>query len=63
MGAVGGAPGALLGGILTEALNWRWILLVNVPIGLLGALAALRVVRAGRRDAGADARLRPRWAR
>jgi EmrB/QacA subfamily drug resistance transporter len=53
MGAIGGASGALLGGILTEALNWRWILIINVPIGLLGALAALRIVRAGRRGAGA----------
>jgi EmrB/QacA subfamily drug resistance transporter len=53
MGAVGGASGALLGGVLTETLNWRWILIINVPIGLLGALAALRVVRTGRRDAGA----------
>ena len=60
MGAIGGASGALLGGILTEALNWRWILLINVPIGLLGALAALRVVRTGRARAGRDARLRPR---
>src|SRR5215207_597027 len=53
MGAVGGASGALLGGVLTESLNWRWILIINVPIGLLGALAALRVVHAGRRDHGA----------
>jgi EmrB/QacA subfamily drug resistance transporter len=53
MGAIGGASGALLGGLLTEALNWRWILIINVPIGLLGALAALHVVRAGRRDVGA----------
>src|SRR5215213_5724666 len=53
MGAIGGASGALLGGILTEALNWRWILIINVPIGLLGALGALRVVQAGPRDAGA----------
>src|SRR5215218_414882 len=53
MGAVGGASGALLGGVLTESLNWRWILIINAPIGLLGALAALRVVQAGRRDAGA----------
>jgi EmrB/QacA subfamily drug resistance transporter len=53
MGAVGGASGALLGGVLTETLNWRWILIINVPIGLFGAFAALRVVRAGRRDAGA----------
>ena len=53
MGAIGGASGALLGGVLTEALNWRWILIINVPIGLFGALAALRVVRTGRRDTGA----------
>jgi EmrB/QacA subfamily drug resistance transporter len=53
MGAIGGASGALLGGLLTEALSWRWILIINLPIGLLGALAALHVVRAGRRDAGA----------
>jgi EmrB/QacA subfamily drug resistance transporter len=53
MGAIGGASGALIGGVLTEALSWRWILIVNVPIGLFGALAALRVVYTGRRDAGA----------
>jgi EmrB/QacA subfamily drug resistance transporter len=53
MGAIGGASGALLGGVLTEALNWRWILIINVPIGLFGALAALRVVRSSRRDVGA----------
>ena len=47
MGAIGGASGALLGGVLTETLSWRWILIINVPIGLLGALAALRVVRTG----------------
>src|SRR5919112_607882 len=52
MGAIGGASGALLGGLLTEALNWRWILIINVPIGLFGALVALKVVRAGRRTSG-----------
>lgn len=31
--AAGGTAGALVGGVLTEALSWRWILLVNVPIG------------------------------
>jgi EmrB/QacA subfamily drug resistance transporter len=38
-GAVGGfgaAAGVLLGGILTDALNWSWIFRVNVPIGLVG---------------------------
>ena len=52
MGAIGGASGALLGGVLTETLSWRWILIINVPIGLLGALAALRVVRTPRREVG-----------
>jgi EmrB/QacA subfamily drug resistance transporter len=53
MGAIGGASGALLGGLLTETLSWRWILIINVPIGLLGALAALRVVRTPRPPTGA----------
>jgi EmrB/QacA subfamily drug resistance transporter len=38
--ASGGATGALLGGVLTEYLSWRWIFLVNVPVGVVGLLAA-----------------------
>ena len=53
MGGVGGATGALLGGILTQTLSWRWILLINVPIGIVAALAGLRVVTRARRDVGA----------
>jgi EmrB/QacA subfamily drug resistance transporter len=53
MGAIGGASGAILGGVLTEALSWRWILIINLPIGLVGAVVALRVVRSGARDRGA----------
>ena len=53
MGGVGGATGALLGGILTEALSWRWILFINVPIGIVLAAGALRVVARGRRDTAA----------
>src|SRR6478752_723277 len=30
----GGSLGVLLGGVLTDALNWHWIFLVNVPIGV-----------------------------
>ncbi|HLI44095.1 MAG TPA: MFS transporter [Acidimicrobiales bacterium] len=30
----GGAAGALLGGMLTEELSWRWILFINIPIGI-----------------------------
>ncbi len=33
--AGGGAAGALFGGILTQYLSWRWILFVNVPIGIV----------------------------
>ncbi len=48
MGGAGGAAGALLGGLLTEWLSWRWILFINVPIGLGAALAATRVLVGGR---------------
>nr|MDQ5809021.1 MFS transporter [Actinomycetota bacterium] len=36
----GGAAGVLLGGVLTDALSWEWVLFVNVPIGLAAAAAA-----------------------
>jgi EmrB/QacA subfamily drug resistance transporter len=36
----GGAAGVLLGGILTSGLSWRWVLFVNVPIGLTAAVLA-----------------------
>jgi len=42
--AGGGAAGALFGGLLTQYLSWRWILFVNVPIGIaLFAVARLRL--------------------
>jgi MFS family permease len=47
MGAVasaGGAAGVLLSGILTSGLSWRWVLFVNVPIGLVAALLASRTL-------------------
>ena len=31
----GGSIGLLVGGILTQALNWHWIFFINVPIGVL----------------------------
>jgi EmrB/QacA subfamily drug resistance transporter len=34
----GGSLGLLLGGVLTEALNWHWIFFVNLPIGLAAAV-------------------------
>ena len=36
----GGATGALLGGILTQELSWRWILFINIPIGIATFAAA-----------------------
>ena len=44
MGGAGGAAGVLLGGVLTELLGWRWILFINVPIGLIAALLAERYI-------------------
>ncbi|NBE52370.1 MFS transporter [Streptomyces boluensis] len=35
VGAGGGAAGGLVGGVLTDLLSWRWVLLINVPIGVL----------------------------
>jgi EmrB/QacA subfamily drug resistance transporter len=40
----GGSIGVLLGGILTGALSWHWIFLVNFPIGILVVLLTLRLV-------------------
>ncbi len=40
----GGAAGVLLGGVLTDGINWRWVLFVNVPIGLASAVLAPRLL-------------------
>jgi EmrB/QacA subfamily drug resistance transporter len=48
MGAAGGSAGVLLGGILTDALNWRWILFINVPIALIAAVLSERYIAEGR---------------
>lgn len=53
--AGGGALGLLLGGVITNYFSWRWILFVNVPVGIVLALVAPRVLlatggRAGRLD-------------
>lgn len=50
MGGVGGATGGLLGGALTQTLNWRWVLFINLPIGLIATFAAWRVVAEGRAE-------------
>ncbi|GAA0389889.1 MFS transporter [Micromonospora gifhornensis] len=40
IGAFGGTAGLLLGGLLTDTLGWRWVFLVNVPVGIVAALLA-----------------------
>ena len=50
----GGAAGVLLGGILTSALGWQWVLFVNMPIGI--ARRAARAAPARREPRRADER-------
>ena len=40
----GGSIGLLVGGVLTEAIDWHWIFFVNLPIGVATALLAMRYV-------------------
>ncbi|MFF1764437.1 MFS transporter [Streptomyces sp. NPDC058249] len=44
VGAAGGALGTFLGGALTQALDWHWIFLINLPIGVVAWVAALRIL-------------------
>ena len=50
MNGAGGAAGTLLGGVITETLSWRWVLLINPPIGIAAALVAYAVVADRRRE-------------
>jgi EmrB/QacA subfamily drug resistance transporter len=44
----GGSVGVLLGGVLTDALNWHWIFLVNVPVGIAVVVLSLVLIPAAR---------------
>jgi len=49
--AGGGSLGVLLGGVLTDALDWHWIFLVNVPVGVLVVALTLLVIPGARMKA------------
>ena len=46
--AGGGSIGVLLGGVLTDVLDWHWIFLVNLPIGVLVYVLSLKLLPAAR---------------
>jgi EmrB/QacA subfamily drug resistance transporter len=47
--SAGGSVGLLAGGVLTQAINWHWIFFINIPIAILTAFGAMRLVE---RDKG-----------
>lgn len=50
--SMGGALGLILGGVLTDAANWRWTLFINVPIGVAILLTVPRFVQETPRRSG-----------
>jgi EmrB/QacA subfamily drug resistance transporter len=47
--SAGGSVGLLAGGVITQSIDWHWIFFVNIPIGILTAVLATRLLE---RDAG-----------
>jgi EmrB/QacA subfamily drug resistance transporter len=46
--SAGGSVGLLVGGVLTESINWHWIFFVNIPIAVLTAVLAVRLLEKDR---------------
>src|SRR4249919_395294 len=49
---LGNAIGPLIGGILTDALSWRWIFFLNVPVSAFAVLVTHRLVKVAEPDPG-----------
>ncbi|MBL6276708.1 MFS transporter [Micromonospora fiedleri] len=47
-GALGGAGGFVLSGLVTQAVGWRWLFVALVPVGVAVVILARRVIEAGR---------------
>ena len=58
--SAGLAAGPAIGGLIIDALNWRWIFLPNVPLAVVGALVILRALPGGRQS---DAPAKPKAER
>lgn len=54
MAGVGATVGLLLGGVLTDALDWRWVFFVNIPIGLAVLVGTRTLVEAERHTGRLD---------
>ena len=52
--SAGGAVGLLVGGILTQSISWHWIFFVNVPVGIVTAVLAWRLIEADKGIGFAD---------
>ncbi|MFE9438047.1 MFS transporter [Streptomyces sp. NPDC006602] len=52
VGAGGGAAGGLVGGALVDGLSWRWVLLINVPVGAVVLAGATRWLAESRNGDG-----------
>jgi EmrB/QacA subfamily drug resistance transporter len=49
---LGNAIGPLIGGVLTDALSWRWIFFLNVPVSAFAVLVTYRLVKVAEPDTG-----------
>ena len=52
MNGAGGAAGAILGGVITQEIGWRWVLLINPPIGVAAAGVAWAVIAEAKKREG-----------